>query len=149
VPLRLIDSSVWITYLRPKPDPRIVEAIRDALEAGEVAIATPIVIEVLSGIRDPLEYEARETDFRALTQIQIDGEVGYIAARIGKALGEAGSAGKTVDLMLAGAAIRSGAELWSLYDDHYEEIHRLLKKRAIKVSGTFRIRWLPEIRIQR
>jgi len=52
-------------------------------------------------------------------------------------------------MALAGTAIRSGAELWSLDDDHYEEIHRLLKKRAIKVSGTFRIRWLPEIRIQR
>jgi len=100
VPLRLIDSSVWITYLRPEPDPRIVEAISDALEAREVAIATPIVIEVLSGIREPLECEARETDFRALTQIQIDGEVEYIAAGIGKALAETGSAGKTVDLML-------------------------------------------------
>ena len=143
MPLRLVDSSVWITYLRPKPDPRIVEAIRDALEAGEVAIATPIVIEVLSGIRDPLEYEARETDFRTLTQIAVDGEAGYIAARIGKALADAGNMGKTVDLMLAGAAIRSGAELWSLHDDHYEEIRRLLKNRTIRVPGTFRIRWLP------
>jgi predicted nucleic acid-binding protein len=135
-------------YLRPKPDQRIVKAIHDALDAGEVAIATPILIEVLSGIRDPLEYEARETDFRSLAQIAIDGEVGYIAARIAKALAEAGSTGKTVDLMLAGAAIRSGAELWSHYDDHYEEIHRLLKKRSIKVPGTFRIRWLPEIGFQ-
>ena len=143
MPLRLVDSSVWITYLRPKPDPRLVAAIRDALEAGEVAIATPIVVEVLSGIRDPLEYEARETDFRTLTQIEVDGEAGSIAARIGKALAEAGSMGKTVDLMLAGAAIRTGAELWSLYDDHYEEIRRLLKNRTIRVSGTFRIRWLP------
>lgn len=143
MPLRLVDSSVWITYLRPKPDPRIVRAIRDALQAGEVAIATPILIEVLSGVRDPLEYEARETDFRALAQVEIDGEAGCIAARIGKALAEAGSMGKTVDLMLAGAAIRSGAELWSLYDDHYEEIHRLLKNRTIRVPGKLVIRWLP------
>jgi predicted nucleic acid-binding protein len=143
VPLRLVDSSVWITYLRPKPDPRIVKAVRDALEAGEAAVATPIVIEVLSGIRDPIEYEARETDFRALTQIEIDGETGYVAARIGKALAEAGNTAKTVDLMLAGAAIRSGAELWSFPDDHYEDIQLLLKNRALKVPGTLRIRWLP------
>ncbi len=143
MPLRLIDSSVWITYLRPKPAPRIVQAVRDALEAGEAAVATPIVIEVLNGIRDPLEYEARETDFRALPRIEVDGEAGYIAARIGKALAEAGKMGKTVDLMLAGAAIRASAELWSLYDDHYEDIRLLLKHRGIKVPGTLRIRWLP------
>ncbi len=143
MPLRLIDSSVWISYLRPKPDARIVKAVRDALEAGEATVATPIVIEVLSGIRDPLEYEARETDFRALTHIEIDGEAGYLAARIGRALAEAGTRGNTVDLMLAGAAIRSGAELWSLHDAHYQNIHRLLKARAIKVPGRFHVRWLP------
>lgn len=141
--LRLVDSSVWITYLRPKPDPRIVRAVRDALEAGEAAVASPIVIEVLSGIGDSLEYEARESDFRALSHLEIDGETGYIAARIGRALAAAGSRGNTVDVMLAGAAIRSGAELWSLRDDHYQKIHRLLKDRAVKVPGPFLIRWLP------
>ena len=141
--LRLVDSSVWITYLRPKPDPRIVKAVRDALEAGEVAVATPIVIEVLSGIRDPLEYEAREADFRALTHVAIDGETGYLAARIGSALAEAGTRVNTVDLMLASAAIRWAAELWSLHDGHYERIHLSLRSHAVKVPGAFRIRWLP------
>jgi predicted nucleic acid-binding protein len=131
VPLRLVDSSVWIAYLRPKPDPRIVNVLHDALEAGEAAVATPIIIEVLSGIRDPAEYEARETDFRTLTHIEIDGEAGYIAARIGKALAEAGEKANTVDLMIAGAAIRSGAELWSLHDDHYQYVQLLLKDRVI------------------
>ncbi len=143
MPLRLIDSSVWIAYLRPKPDPRIVKAVRVALGAGEAAVATPILIEVLSGFRDPHEYPVREADFRSLPQIEIDGETGYIAARIGKGLAEVGKTGKTVDLMLAGAVIRAGAELWSLPDDHYRDIQSLLKRGDIKVPGAFRVRWLP------
>jgi len=142
LPLRLIDSSVWITYLRPGPDPRIVKEVRGALDTGEAAIATPILVEVLSGIRDPHEYSIREADFRALPQVEVDGEAGYIAARIGKELAEVGKAGKTVDLLLAGAAICAGAELWSLPDDHYRDIQSLLKRGEVKVAGAFRIRWL-------
>ncbi len=143
MPLRLIDSSVWVTYLRPGPDPRIVKEVRGALDAGEAAVATPILVEVLSGIRDPREYSIREADFRALPQVEVDGEAGYIAARIGKGLAEVGKTGKTVDLLLAGAAIRAGAELWSLPHDHYKDIQSLLKRGEVKVAGAFRIRWLP------
>lgn len=140
---RLIDSSVWIAYLRPKPDPRIVEAVRKALAAGEAAIAAPIVIEVLSGIRDPQEYLAREADFRTIPRLDTGGEAAYIAARIGRALAEKGKRGTTVDLLLAGAAIEAGAELWSLPDDHFDDIRSLLKKGDVKVQGPFLLRWLP------
>ncbi len=143
MPLRLIDSSVWVTYLRPGPDPRIVKEVRGALDTGEAAVATPILVEVLSGIRDPHEYSIREADFRALPQVEVDGEAGYIAARIGKGLAEVGKTGKTVDLLLAGAAIRAGAELWSLPDDHYRDIQSLLKRGDVKVPAVLRIRWLP------
>ena len=143
MPLRLIDSSVWVTYLRLGPDPRIVKEVRGALDTGEAAVATPILVEVLSGIRDLQEYSIREADFRALPQVEVDGEAGYIAARIGKGLAQVGKTGKTVDLLLAGAAIRAGAELWSLPDDHYKNIQSLLKRGEVKVAGAFRIRWLP------
>jgi predicted nucleic acid-binding protein len=143
VPFRLIDSSVWIAYLRPRPDPQIVDAVRSALAAGEVAIAAPIVIEVLSGIRDSQEYEAREADFRAVPRVDTSGQASYIAARIGRALAEKGKRGTTVDLLLAGAAIEAGAELWSLPDDHFDDIRSLLKRGDVKVQGPFRLRWLP------
>lgn len=141
--LRLIDASVWITYLRPAPDPRIVKEVRRALATGEAAVATPILVEVLSGIRDPHEYSVREADFRSLHHVEVDGEASYIAATIGKGLAEAGKTGKTVDLLLAGSAIRAGAELWSLPDDHYRDVQALLKRGEVKVARSFRIRWLP------
>lgn len=143
MPFRLIDSSVWIAYLRPKPDPQIVEAVRGALAAGEAALATPIVIEVLSGIRDSREYVAREADFRAIPRLDTGPEAPYIAARIGRALAEKGKRGTTVDLLVAGAAIEADAELWSLPDEHFDEIRLLLKRGDVKVHGVFNLRWLP------
>ena len=143
MPLRLIDSSVWVTYLRPGSDPRSVKEFRGARDTGEAAVATPILVEVLRGSRAPHEYSIREADFRALPLVEVDGEAGYIAARIGKGLAEVGKTGKTVDLLLAGAAIRAGAELWSLPDDHYRDIQSLLKRGDVKVPAVFRIRWLP------
>jgi hypothetical protein len=50
--------------------------------------------------------------------------------------------GKTVDLMLAGAAIRTGAELWSLRDEHYQDIQALIDRGDLRVPVPFRIRWL-------
>lgn len=139
--VRLIDSSVWIEYLRPRPRREVVRAVRAALDADEAAVAAPVVVEVLSGIRDVEEYSVREAEFRALHHIPVDGDPSYIAARIGRALAEAGKMGKTVDLMLAGAAINAGAELWSLRDEHYEEVVAILKRGA-RVPGTLRVRWV-------
>ncbi|MBI3975706.1 MAG: PIN domain-containing protein [Armatimonadetes bacterium] len=138
MPTRLVDSSIWVRYLRPRPDRRIVRAVREVLAAGEVAVAAPIVVEVLSGIRDPKEYGVRESDFRALPHVPTDGEAAYVAARLGEALARAGLRATTVDLLLAGAAIVGGAELWSLPDAHFEQIHELTERGTVAVPGPFR-----------
>jgi len=129
-------------YLRPKPDAPLVAAVHEALESGEAAVAAPIVAEVLGGIRDMSEYAVREADFRALAHVTIDGDAGYTAARIGRALAGAGKTAKTIDLLLAAGAIHAGAELWSLRDDHYEEIRRILRTPALRGTGTLHVRWL-------
>jgi predicted nucleic acid-binding protein len=144
VPLRLIDSSVWIAFLRPGPDVRIVKAVRRALTSGEAAIAAAVVVEVLSGIRDRDEYAAREADFRALPVVPTDGEAAYLAARIGEALAAAGKPGKTVDLLLAGAALAAGAELWSLRDEHFVNIRAIAGRSGARGVKAPHIVFLPQ-----
>lgn len=117
-------------------------AVHRALESGEAAVAAPIVAEVLAGIRDPSEYAVREADFRALAQVAIDGDAGYTAARIGRALADAGKTSKTIDLLLAAGAVQAGAELWSLREEHYEEIRRVLRTPALRGIGILHVRWL-------
>jgi len=139
--LRLIDSSIWISYLRPKPNAALVATVRLALEKDEGAIAAPIVAEVLAGIRDPSEYALRESDFKALPHIAVDGDAGYIAARIGRALSAAGRRGNTIDALLAAGAIHAGAELWSLPESHYEGIRKILRTPELRHIGLLQVRW--------
>jgi predicted nucleic acid-binding protein len=137
----LIDSSIWIAYLRPKPAPALVGAVREALDAGEAAIASTVIAEVLTGIRDNAEYALREADFRVLPHLGIDGDAAYTAARIGRALADQGQTAKTIDLLIAAGTIHAGAELWSLHDDQYENIRRILTSRDLRGVGLLRIRW--------
>ena len=139
MPLRLVDSSVWVEYLRPQPDPRIVAALQEVLAADEVAVAAPIVVEILSGIRNPQEYAEREEDFRALPWIALDGEPTCVAARLGAALAASGQKGRTVDLLLAGAAIASGAELWALPEEHFAAMRRLIQRGRVSVPAPLRL----------
>src|SRR5579875_2181884 len=73
----------------PRPRPNVVRAVRAALAADEAAVAAPIIVEVLSGIRDGREYSAREAELRALHHVSVDGDASYIAARVGRALADA------------------------------------------------------------
>lgn len=141
--LRLIDSSVWIAFLRPRPDPRLVRAVRRALMEREAAVAAPVVVEVLSGIRNRDEYLQREQDFRTLPMVAVDGEAAFLAARIGEALAETGKAGKTVDLLLAGAAITASAEIWSLPDEHFRRIQLAIERINVRDIKPLRLAFLP------
>ncbi|MGQ0551009.1 MAG: PIN domain-containing protein [Armatimonadota bacterium] len=143
MPLRLIDSSVWISFLRPNPHPRLVRAVRRALASGEAATAAPIVVEVLSGIRNADEYAVREEEFRSLRSAAVDGEAAFLGARIGEGLARAGKMSKTVDVLLAAAAIHSNAELWSLADEHFKEIQTLIAGGEVRVPRPFRLLFLP------
>lgn len=143
MPFRLIDSSVWISFLRPRPHPRLIRAVRRALATGEAATAAPVVVEVLSGIRDADEYTMREEEFRSLRTIAIDGEAAFLGACIGEGLARTGKLSKTVDVLLAGAAIQSNAELWSLVDDHFKEIQALINSGEVSVPRPFRLFFLP------
>lgn len=143
MPLRLIDSSVWISFLRPRPHPRLVRGVRRALATGEAATAAPIIVEVLSGIRDADEYAMREEEFHSLRTVAIDGEAAFLGARIGEGLARMGKMSKTVDVFLAAAAIHIDAELWSLVDDHFKEIQTLINDGDVRVPRPLRLLFLP------
>lgn len=143
MPLRLIDSSVWIAFLRPRPDAGLVRGVRRALAEREAAIAAPVLVEVLSGIRDGDEYLLREQDFRTLPVVAVNGEAAFLAARVGEALARTGKVGKTVDLLLAGAAITAGAELWSLPDEHFRQIQMAVERVNVRDAKPLRLVFLP------
>jgi predicted nucleic acid-binding protein len=113
------------------------------LTEREAAVAAPVVVEVLSGIRDRDEYLQREQDFRTLPVVTVDGEAAYLAAQIGEALARTGKVGKTVDLLLVGAAITANAELWSLPDEHFRQIQLAIEHVGAHGIKPLRLAFLP------
>jgi predicted nucleic acid-binding protein len=47
----LIDSSVWIEFLRPKGSPKIKAKVRDILQMEEAACCGIVMVEILRGLR--------------------------------------------------------------------------------------------------
>ncbi|MBT2483917.1 MULTISPECIES: PIN domain nuclease [unclassified Microbacterium] len=68
----LVDSSVWIAYLRDA-DSAVVEALETLLSSEtEVAITEPVVMELLAGARRPAELARLEALTNGLPLIPIE-----------------------------------------------------------------------------
>jgi len=117
-----VDTSVWIEFLRGR-DPTLLAEMKQQLEDAQVAMAAPVRIEVLAGVRAsevprlrralsalPVFYPSRDTWDRME-------EWALKAATAGKRFGMS-------DLLIASLAAERGGQLWSL-DDDFREMARL------------------------
>ena len=106
--LVLIDTSIWIEALRPDGFASCREAVARFAAAGRAATCDVVLTEVLRGARN--ESQAREWahGLLALRVLSADG-LGVVAARIGRAVREAGASPPLGDLLIAAVALRHGA----------------------------------------
>lgn len=117
-----VDTSVWIEFFRGRNQP-LVKRLREQLELDQVALAAPVRIEILAGVRVhevprlrralsalPLFYPTRDTWIRA-EQWAIKG------AASGRRFGMG-------DLVIGSLATERGALVWSL-DSDFREMARL------------------------
>lgn len=118
----LIDTSAWIEFYHPRGDPSAQQAITEALEWAEVATLAPIMVELLSGVRDEGGYSTVEEDLTALIHLPIEERVGRRAAAWSWQLAREGRRVPTVDLLIAGAADVHDAEVWHFGDGHFATI---------------------------
>lgn len=58
--MRLIDSSAWVEFLRPKGDPKIKHQVARLLEADHAAYTCPIHFELLSGVKPNEEDDLQQ-----------------------------------------------------------------------------------------
>lgn len=130
--LVLVDSSAWVEFLRRRGGPagRVVNAL---LAEDRVCTVTPIVAEVISGARDPKEYEALRRTFGALRRLA---EPEDLWARIAEAryrLARKGIQAALLDLWIAVAAADAGVPLLTL-DRDFEGIAKVVP--VDRVMGT-------------
>lgn len=100
----LLDSSVWIEYLRPNGDVGIRGRVRGIVERDDAVCCGIVVVEVLRGAKREKDYSAIDEALRALPQLPLDDRVIERAARWGFTLGRKGVTVPTTDLLIASAA---------------------------------------------
>jgi predicted nucleic acid-binding protein len=119
-PLYLADTSAW------HRSGLVPERWEPLLETDEIALCTPVRLELLLSARGPADYRALSSDLAQVRHLPLDDRCERAAARIQAALAERSQhRGPTpVDLLIAAVAEVNGATLLH-YDRHFDAIARV------------------------
>lgn len=121
-PLVIVDSSVWIHFLRSPTDPPAAPLVA-LLKDARVATNWLIRIEVLSGALTAEEYRGFDDDISMLVQLPLTDAVYQSASTLRWQLLRSGVTIPVVDTLIAACAIHYGCSL--LHDDqHFRLIAR-------------------------
>ena len=115
----LIDTSVWIEFYHPKGAAVVKEEVRAALERDDVATTTPVVVELLSGVRKKSDYNMVREDLASLIFLPLTWAEAMLGAEIAWKLARTGKRIPTMDLLVSAAAKRHGYEVWHFGDEHF------------------------------
>ncbi len=130
----LLDTSVWVCYLRPRGHEHLKSQLRTVLSEGGVYTCWPVKAELLVGARDDEGYARLLELLRALPQVPISEEVWEGASRLGHTMRRRGVLIPLPDLLIAQATIESALTLWHL-DDHFEQIESFSSLRTRSFLG--------------
>jgi predicted nucleic acid-binding protein len=125
----LLDTSVWIHYLRPEGREELKAAVKKALTEGRVFSCWVVRAEILVGSRDKKSFEKLLEHLGAVPDVPIDEEIWKEAARLGHTLRKAGLTIPLPDLLITQTALVKDLMLWHA-DSHFEEIRRFASLRT-------------------
>jgi predicted nucleic acid-binding protein len=116
----LPDTSAW------NRSTAVAEKWAELLEANEVAICTPVRLELLSSARGRREFRELGEDLALFPYLPLDARVAALAERTQAALGASSQhRGPTpTDLLVAAIAEASGVTVLH-YDRHFDAIARV------------------------
>jgi predicted nucleic acid-binding protein len=100
----LIDSSVWVEYLRPKGSMKVKDRLREILQKEEALSCGVVLVEILRGAKNEKDFQALHDSLISLPQIPIDDGVIERASKWGFLLDRKGKSISTTDLLIAAAA---------------------------------------------
>ncbi len=124
----LADTSVWVGLFRPGRDPGADHLLALA-ERGELVACGPVLAELLVGTPAE-EREAIRATVGSLPWVDLDQAAWWEAGVAGRELRRRGISVPLVDLAIAAAAVREGAEVWTL-DRDFERIREVLPGLAL------------------
>ena len=117
----LVDTSVWSLALRRDRDGDVpqIQALRAALEGGEIVVTTGLVLQkLLQGFAGPRARKDIIERFAALPLLSPDRQNHIDAAELRNRCRRAGVQLDTIDALLAQLCVRHGLTLLTT-DDHF------------------------------
>lgn len=118
----VVDSAVYIDWLRAQVDPR--EKLVDALQEGRLYNSGVIRAEVLRGIKNPAIYAGMEAFFDIVPEVPCDAKMWRNVSSLAWRLQRDGKSPPLMDLVIALCALRVQGSLVSP-DPHFEAIPTL------------------------
>lgn len=124
----LADTSAWV---RSQATRAVAERWRALVELDEIAICTPIRLELLYSARGPADYHARASELDGLPQLELHGRDAEraVAAQALLARCSQHRGPSPVDLLVAAIAERASLSVLH-YDRHFDAIARVTGQRT-------------------
>lgn len=105
--MKLVDSSVWVEFLRRKGDARIKQVLARLLQVDQAAYTCPVRFELLSGLRAGEENDLEQA-FALSHHFPFEQDDWVEAAQFERQLRARGLSVPRNDLFVATVAIRTG-----------------------------------------
>jgi predicted nucleic acid-binding protein len=121
----LLDTSVWIRYLRAAGDPSLRAVVDQALATGVVVTCWVVRAELLVGARDEAAFARLAERLLGLEEVALTPALWLEAARLGFRLRQRGILVALPDLLIAQAALQAGIPLWHA-DADFERLREVV-----------------------
>ena len=126
----IVDSTIWIHYLRT-PDTPISQELIKLLDNDEVAIIGPILAEILQGARNENGFLQLLNRLSALPYLEISKDTWVRAAQLSWKLKVQGRLTPLIDLLIAAVALEGNHQVFTL-DEHFQRVPGL---RLYEIKG--------------
>jgi predicted nucleic acid-binding protein len=117
--MKLVDSCVWIDFLKSGNNSELDELIR----SGQAAVCGTIIAEVLSGVRNESQAKSLEKRLRAINYLPESSEDFVRAAFLYRTLRRKGSTVPLSDCLIAAVCLNNEVEILT-FDRHFKAFNK-------------------------
>lgn len=123
----LVDTSIWSAVLRRKnPDQNLVQVMHKLVTASSVSMIGPIRQEILSGVKDPLDFQRLKKALSNFRDITLDKSYYELAAKIYNLCRSKGVQGSNTDFLICAVSIKN-RQLIFTSDKDFNNFRKYLK----------------------
>jgi predicted nucleic acid-binding protein len=126
-PRVLIDSSIWVEFLRGR-DLELVELVTGLVQARRAVLCGVVLSELLAGVKTRKDRDTLKQTLDALDYAEVSRATWFAAGEMAADLRRQGAPVPLTDLLVAALALENGCELLTR-DSHFDRVPKLKRFR--------------------